>query len=144
MRYMRRVSKIIRGRVAKWEPASRDPGNGEYPDADGKEFFWSDDPIFEKMSADPENTVLDKHGNRQWELKDGKVTQKTDPLTREQKDRAQRGRFESEYPQDRWRDIMADAEEARQDGAPADDPAFAALKAMQVRKRSIAVEVDEL
>ena len=39
---------------------------------------------------------------------------------------------------------MADAEEARQDGAPADAPAFGALKAMQVRKRSIAVEVDQL
>ena len=130
---------MVRGRVTKWTPAP----SGIEPD--GIKFFSSDDPMFTTMSRDADDLgLIDRHGNRQWELKDGTVTQKTDPLTREQKDREQRGRFESEYPQDRWQTIMADAEEARQDGAPAADPAFAALKAMQVRKRSIAVEVDEL
>ena len=112
---------------------------------DGKRYFWSDDPIFETMSQDEEELGLtDRHGNRQWELKDGKIAQKTDSLTAEQKTSEQTRRFRTEYPQDRFNEIMADAEEARMDGAAADDPAFVALKTMQNRKRAIAAEVDEL
>ena len=128
--------------MSKWTPVGKDEVEAGV-EPDGHSYFWSDDPVFEEMSS-PDGGLLDIHKNRQWELKDGRVTQKTDPLTREQKNREQTRRFQQDYPQDRWQTIMADAEEARQDGAPADDPAFAALKAMQVRKRSIAVEVDSL
>ena len=143
MRHVREVT-MIRGRVAKWTPVGLE-GIASGIEPDGKRYFWSDDPIFETMSQDEEELGLtDRHGNRQWELKDGKIAQKTDSLTAEQKTSEQTRRFRTEYPQDRFNEIMADAEEARMDGAAADDPAFVALKTMQNRKRAIAAEVDEL
>ena len=139
MRYVRHISKIIRGRVAGWAPAP--PG----AEADGKTYFWSYDPIFETMSLEEEGLgLVDRHGNRQWELVDGKINQKKDVLDADQKKREISRRFEEDYPQDRFNAIMADAEEARMDGAAADDPAFVALKTMQNRKRAIAEEVDGL
>ena len=143
MRHVREVT-MIRGRVAKWMPVGLE-GIASGIEPDGKRYFWSDDPIFETMSQDEDELGLtDRHGNRQWELKDGKIAQKTDSLTAEQKTSEQTRRFRTEYPQDRFNEIMADAEEARMDGAAADDPAFVALKTMQNRKRAIAAEVDEL
>ena len=143
MRHVREVT-MIRGRVAKWTPVGLE-GIASGIEPDGKRYFWSDDPIFETMSQDEDELGLtDRHGNRQWELKDGKIAQKTDSLTAEQKTSEQTRRFRTEYPQDRFNEIMADAEEARMDGAAADDDAFVALKAMQNRKRAIAAEVDEL
>ncbi len=143
MRHVREVT-MIRGRVAKWTPVGLE-GIASGIEPDGKRYFWSDDPIFETMSQDEDELGLtDRHGNRQWELKDGKIAQKTDSLTAEQKTSEQTRRFRTEYPQDRFNEIMADAEEARMDGAAADDPAFVALKTMQNRKRAIAAEVDEL
>ena len=143
MRHVREVT-MIRGRVAKWTPVGLE-GIASGIEPDGKRYFWSDDPIFETMSQDEDELGLtDRHGNRQWELKDGKSAQKTDSLTAEQKTSEQTRRFRTEYPQDRFNEIMADAEEARMDGAAADDPAFVALKTMQNRKRAIAAEVDEL
>ena len=143
MRHVREVT-MIRGRVAKWTPVGLE-GIASGIEPDGKRYFWSDDPIFETMSQDEDELGLtDRHGNRQWELKDGKIAQKTDSLTAEQKTSEQTRRFRTEYPQDRFNEIMADAEEARMDGAAADDPAFVALKTMQNRKRAIAAEGDEL
>ena len=143
MRHVREVT-MIRGRVAKWTPVGLE-GIASGIEPDGKRYFWSDDPIFETMSQDEDELGLtDRHGNRQWELKDGKIAQKTDSLTAEQKTSEQTRRFRTEYPQDRFNEIMADAEEARMDGAAADDPAFVALKTMQNRKRAIAEEVDGL
>ena len=143
MRHVREVT-MLRGRVAKWTPVGLE-GIASGIEPDGKRYFWSDDPIFETMSQDEDELGLtDRHGNRQWELKDGKIAQKTDSLTAEQKTSEQTRRFRTEYPQDRFNEIMAAAEEARMDGAAADDPAFVALKTMQNRKRAIAAEVDEL
>ena len=143
MRHVREVT-MIRGRVAKWTPVGLE-GIASGIEPDGKRYFWSDDPIFETMSQDEEELGLtDRHGNRQWELEDGKIAQKTDSLTAEQKTSEQTRRFRTEYPQDRFNEIMADAEEARMDGAADDDDAFVALKAMQNRKRAIAAEVDRL
>jgi|GEM_PF-4003302 len=143
MRHVREVT-MIRGRVAKWTPVGLE-GIASGIEPDGKRYFWSDDPIFETMSQDEDELGLtDRHGNRQWELEDGKIAQKTDSLTAEQKTSEQTRRFRTEYPQDRFNEIMADAEEARMDGAADDDDAFVALKAMQNRKRAIAAEVDRL
>ena len=139
MRYVRHVSKIIRGRVAKWEPA---PSGAE---VDGKEYFWSDDPMFETMGRDVDGLgMLDRHGTRQWELKNGKVERKTDLLTAAQQAKELERRFKGEYPRDIWQQTIADAHEAQMDDAPSDDPAFVALKAMQSRRRAIKAEVDLL
>ncbi len=143
MRHVREVT-MIRGRVAKWTPVGLE-GIASGIEPDGKRYFWSDDPIFETMSQDEDELGLaDRHGNRQWELENGKLAHKKDSLTVEQKGREVSLRFKKEYPQDRFNEIMSDAEEARMDGAAADDPAFVALKTMQNRKRAIVEEVDAL
>lgn len=138
MRYVRRIT-LLRGRVAKWEPAP--PG----AEPDGREYFWSDDPIFAQMSVEQDETpLLDRYGNRQWELKNGQVTNKTDPLTAEQKAREIERRFRAEYPPDRAQRITEEAQEAQMDGAPESDPVIQAFRAMRGRRRAIQVEVDAL
>ena len=146
MRHIRDVA-LIRGRIASWTPVGLEGvASGIAPD--GVRYFWSDDPIFAPIDGtdteDGENGLLDKHGNRQWELSGGKVSRKVDPLTSDQKAAEQERRFRADYPQDRWNQIIADAEEARMDGAAADDDAFVALKTMQDRRRAIAAEVDRV
>ena len=146
MRHIRDVT-LVRGRIAKWTPVGLE-GVASGIEPDGVRYFWSDDPIFAPIdnpgAADGENSIVDKHGNRQWELNGGRISKKVDPLTSDQKAAEQGRRFRSAYPQDRWNQIIADAEEARMDGAAADDDAFVALKAMQDRRRAIAAEVDRL
>ena len=136
MRYVRRVT-LVNGRVSEWRPAP--PGT----ETDGKEHFWSDDPMFAAMTGPGDDDgVRDRHGNRQWELKNGKVTHKKDKLTSEQRRGESLRLFRAEYPVERSNEITADAEEARLDDAPKDDPAFLALKTMQNRKREILAKVD--
>ena len=146
MRHIRDVA-LIRGRIASWTPVGLE-GVASGIEPDGVRYFWSDDPKIAPIDGtdteDGENGLLDKHGNRQWELSGGKVSRKVDPLTSDQKAVEQERRFRADYPQDRWNQIIADAEEARMDGAAADDDAFVALKAMQDRRRAIAAEVDRL
>ncbi len=146
MRHIRDVT-LIRGRIASWTPVGLE-GVASGIEPDGARYFWSDDPIFDPIDStdteDVENGLLDRHGNRQWELSGGKISRKADPLTSDQKAAELGRRFRAEYPQDRWNEIMSNAEEARMDGAAADDPAFVALKTMQNRKRAIAEEVDGL
>jgi hypothetical protein len=141
LRHIRKVTRV-RGRVSKWTPVGIE-GVKSGIEPDGNTYFWSDDPVFEEMSR-PGGGLLDVHGNRQWELAGGKTTHKVDPLTSAQKAAEQERRFRVDYPQDRLNQIIADAEEARMDGAAADDAAFVALKTMQNRKRAIAEEVDKL
>lgn len=140
MRHVREVT-LIRGRIAKWKSA---PPNAE---VDGKTYFWSDDEIFDPINREGERNadggLLDRHRNLQWELKDGKLAHKIDSLTREQKDREEERRFQREYPQDRWRKIMMEAEEARLDGVT-DGPEAQAFKDMRQRQREIKAEVDLL
>ena len=146
MRHIRDVA-LIRGRIASWTPVGLE-GVASGIEPDGVRYFGRDDPIFAPMDSpdieDGAGSLVDKHGNRQWELAGGKISRKVDPLTSDQKAVEQERRFRADYPQDRWNQIIADAEEARMDSAAADDDAFVALKAMQDRRRAIAAEVDRL
>ncbi|ANS03505.1 hypothetical protein [uncultured Mediterranean phage uvDeep-CGR2-KM21-C88] len=106
--------------------------------ADGETYF-------DGYEATPDDH-RDEAGAYQWWLNPSTkaVERKRRPWSAEEKAVVVSGRMAREYPQDRWNEIMANAEEARMDGAAADDDAFVALKAMQNRKRAIAEEVDAL
>ena len=142
MRYIRKV-EFISDRVSKWYPVSKvenpDGSFSEVTEPDGKEYFWSDDPIFKTMQK-----LRSDHGSRQWQLKDGKTEQVTDQLTTEQKKVEIERRFELEYAIGERQKILEDAEEARMDGASNSDDAIVAFQKMRAKRKEIEVEVDKL
>ena len=142
MRHIRKV-EFISERVSKWFPVSKvknaDGSFSEITEPDGKQYFWSDDPIFKTMQK-----LRSDHGNRQWKLKDGKTEQVTDQLTTDQKKTEVERRFEIEYNLSERQKILEEAEEARMDGASNTDDAIVAFQKMRAKRKEIEVEVDKL
>jgi len=88
---------------------------------------------WKEFPAGPDD-FWDEMGRPAWKMVDGVPAHMPRP-----------GRpFIHEYSVESQLDILAAAVEARIDQKPPTDPAFVALKAMQVRKREIQAEVDAL
>lgn len=142
MRYIRHV-EFVNERVSKWYPAKEtqhaDGSRSRVTEPDGKEYFWSDDPIFKTMEK-----LRNAQGNRQWKIVNGKASQVVDSLTSEQKTIEIERRFQLEYNLTERQKILEDAQEAKMDGASDSDEAIVAFKKMRDRRKAIEVEVDKL